>query len=446
MSIFHAYDIRGILGKNLDPGIAYLIGCALAVFTQAKTIVVGRDMRQSSPTLRDALVKGIQDQGSNVVDIGLCSTPMFYWACQDAEAGIMVTASHNPPEYNGFKICHPGAIPIGGHNGLQEIERIVLDQALPAPAAKGKQTTKNILDEYVRFGLGFLKAERHWRIVVDAGNGMGGYTYGRLKELASDRLEIIPLFFDLDGTFPNRDPNPVRPEALKQLRQRVVAEKADLGIGLDGDADRIAFVDERGCSVNEDVMAALIARQILQEKPGSKILHDTRASWIVPEEITAAGGIPIETKVGHAFIKLHMREEHAAFAGEVTGHYYNAEQQNTENTMIILMRILNLLASSRKPLSSLAEPLSGRYAKSEERNFRVTDPAQETERIASAYENRSDVTKVSRIDGARIDFPDWWFSIRPSNTEPFLRLNIEARTEDILLKRTNELCGVIHPP
>ena len=334
--IFKAYDIRGVYGSELTEDIARRVGRAVVLFTKAQRILIGRDMRVSSVSLRDALMRGILEQGADVVDIGLCSTPLFYWATQKYEAGVMVTASHNPSEYNGFKICRNGARPVGRESGMDVIRKIVLQQDFPDGMRQGISRTEFVLDAYLKFNLGFLKTARPFKIVIDAGNGMGGYTFTRLTELLPETIQIIPLFFELDGTFPNHEANPLKIETLKQLRARVLSEKADLGVALDGDGDRIAFVDNKGVYVPSDITTALIARQVLVEQPGAAILYDIRQSRVTPETITEAGGEPVMTRVGHAFIKTAMREHKGAFGGELSGHFYNAEVQNCEDTQILL--------------------------------------------------------------------------------------------------------------
>ena len=438
MSIFHAYDIRGTTGTDLDPGIAYLIGRAVAAHLRARTVLVGRDMRASGVALEEALVRGLADQGADVVRIGLCSTSLFYHATQSYPAGVMVTASHNPAQYNGFKICVDGARPVGEASGLLEIERLVLSQEFPAPAKSGVvKDDPDALARFLDFIVPFLRTDRQFRIVVDAGNGMGGYTYGALRERLRT-VEMIPLYFELDGTFPNHEANPLKPETLAALKARVIAERADLGVALDGDEDRIVFVDERGDDIPSDLMTAVIARQVLREHPGAAILYDVRQSRVTPEEIAAAGGEPVMTRVGHAFIKLAMRERHAAFGGELSGHYYNPEVQGAECTPLVLFRLLNLLAESGKALSAIVAPLRARYAKAPETSYAVPDPQVAVAALDEAYAAVPGA-QTSRIDGVRVDFPEWWFNVRASNTEPLLRLNIEALTADELDRCRREI-------
>lgn len=441
MSIFHAYDIRGLYERELDEGIAYLIGRAIVQHLNAETVLVGKDMRTSSNPLSDALVRGLRDQGASVVHIGLCSTPMFYWATQEYPAGVMVTASHNPSEYNGFKICKNGAIPVGEQSGLREIENLVLASDFEQPAERGSYEEKDVLQDYIRFNLDHLKTQRAFKIVVDAANGMGGYTYRQLQAELPNSIKMVPMFFELDGTFPNHEANPLKPETLRQLQEMVVEEGADLGVALDGDGDRVMFVDENGQAVQSDITTALIAKQILKERPGSTVLYDIRSSRVCPEEIENAGGTPVMTRVGHAFIKLEMAKQNAAFGGEISGHYYNQEVQNCENTQLVLFRLLNLLDSEDTQLSQLAAPLQ-RYNKIPETNFSVEDKLKVIHTLKERYGSQEGA-KISTLDGIRIDFPDWWFNVRPSNTEPLLRLNLEAKSEEMMREKLTELSDEI---
>ncbi len=439
--IFKAYDIRGIYGTELSEDLAYRIGRAVTIFTEAKKILIGRDMRLSSVPLCDALVRGVREQGAEVLDIGLCSTPLFYWATQKFKAGVMVTASHNPSQYNGFKICKDGAQPVGKESGMDQIKELVLQQRYPDNRQQGAYAAESVLDAYLKFNLTFLKVDKLFKIVVDAGNRMGGLTYGQMMGVIPKNIQIVPMFFDLDGRFPNHEANPLKVETLKQLRNRVLSEKADLGVALDGDGDRIAFVDNKGEYVPSDITTALIAQQVLMEQPGATILYDIRQSRVTPETIIAAGGKPVMTRVGHAFIKMAMRENKAVWGGELSGHFYNAEVQNCENTQIILFRMLNLLSDKRQTLSELVEPLKRRYSKIAEINFSIPDAKAVIGRLEKEYAPRA--LTASYLDGLRIDFQDWWFNVRSSNTEPLLRLNMEAKSPELLKDKFEELKGRI---
>lgn len=435
--IFKAYDIRGVYGTELDEKIAYRIGRAVALFANAKKMLVGRDMRTSSIPLRDELVRGLRDQGVDVVDIGLCSTPMFYWATQNYDAGVMVTASHNPGKYNGFKICKAGARPVGEVNGMKDIAKLAIEGKFPEAKRQGSYAEEYVVDGYLKFNLSFLRTDKPFKIVIDAANGMGGYEYGKILPLLPRSFRITPMFFEPDGTFPNHEANPLKTETLHGLQQRVLSEKADLGAAIDGDGDRIVFIDDKGTVISSDYTTALIAQQVLAEKPGATILYDIRQSRITPETILACGGKPLMTRVGHAFIKIAMRESGGAWGGELSGHFYNSEMQNCENTQIIFFRLLNLLAAKDKRLSELVGPIMKHYAKIDETNFTVADAKGLIARLDAKYS--PEAITVSRIDGVRIDFADWWFNVRASNTEPLLRLNLEARTPELMRKKVAEL-------
>ncbi|MDD9954057.1 MAG: phosphomannomutase/phosphoglucomutase [Candidatus Woesearchaeota archaeon] len=440
-SPFHAYDIRGVYGENLDEALMEKIGRAVVVHLKASVVLVGHDMRTSSTPLEAALIKGITEQGADVIKMGLCSTPMFYWAAQKHRASVMVTASHNPAKYNGAKICKNGAVPVGEISGLKEIEALVQKNEFPASERTGEVTNKEVLDAFIDFNLQFLHTDKQFTVVIDAANGMGGYTYEALIKKLPKSITIIPMFFELDGNFPNHEANPLKRETLTQLKERVLQEKADLGVSLDGDGDRLVFVDEKGEDIPSDITTALIAEQVLSEKPGATILYDIRQSRVAPEEITKAGGKAVMSRVGHAFIKLQMKEQEAAFAGELSGHFYNIEQQDTENTQLVFFRMLNLIAQEGKPLSEIAGPLVNRYAKIEETNFQVEDKAGMIAQLKETY--GQDATAVSEVDGIRLDFADWWFNVRMSNTEPLLRLNMEANTKELLDEKVKELTAII---
>lgn len=434
--IFKAYDIRGVYGEELNEETAYLIGKAVVTYLKVKKILVGRDMRTSSIPLRDALVRGIREQGADVVDIGLCSTSMFYWATQKYKAGVMVTASHNPAQYNGFKICKNGAFPVGESTGMKNIAELVIDGEFPSVRRKGTYEEISVLDEFISFNLSFLKTNKRFKVVIDAANGMGGYVYGALMKRLPSNITIVPLYFEPDGTFPNHEANPLKLETLKDLQKRVIKKKADLGVALDGDEDRVAFVDNKGEPISGDFTTCLIAEQVLLEHPKGTILYDIRQSRITPETISAAGGIPIMTKVGHALIKVAMHEHHGTWGGEGSGHFYNSEQQNSENTQIIFFRLLNLIAEKNKPLSVLVQPLK-KYAKLEETNFTVKNAKEIIVKMEQQY--KKEASSVSHLDGIRVEFADWWFNLRMSNTEPLLRLNMEAKNERMLKAKFKEL-------
>lgn len=436
MSIFRAYDIRGIFGKDLTNELAYRIGRAHATFTGAHTAVVGKDMRSSSEELKRALCLGLVEQGVDVIDIGLCSSPMLYFAVAHYghRAGVMITASHNPGEYNGFKLTRENAIPIGADSGMPEIERLATENNFEKPQFRGRIIRKDITADYRSHVMPKEKLPR-LKVVVDAGNAMGALEARFLQEIPE--LEIVPMYFELDGSFPNHEANPLNYENLRDLQKKVVEEKADVGIAFDGDADRVCFVDEQGEIVSSDFTTALIASKLLKENPGSKVLYDLRSSWAVPEMIRKHGGIPIMCKVGHAFIKRHMRQENALFAGELAGHYYFRDNFFSENTVMAAVHIFSMLKGKRK--SELVRPLR-KYHHSGEINSVVKDPDRV---IAMLAEQHSGCLSISHLDGLRVEYDSHWFNVRKSNTEPLLRLIVEAKTREHMEHVRDELLGVI---
>jgi len=393
--------------------------------------------------LSAALIRGLTDEGASIVDAGLVSTPLFYHATKDYKAGVMVTASHNPKEYNGFKLCKEEAIPISYDTGIRAIEALVDELPKELAQTKGAETKRDYLQEFLDCNLGFLKTTKDFTIVVDAGNGMGGYTYEALTSLLAKRhIRIKPLYFKPDGTFPNHEANPLKEETLTDLKTTVTGEHADFDLALDGDGDRCVFVDEHGETVRADLFLALIAQEVLRTHKGATILHDLRASRIVRETITAAGGIPIMCRVGHAYIKAQMRDEHALLAGEVSGHFYPGEANYTENTMYALFQLLNLLEETGKPLSTLVAPLK-KYSYSGELNNKVADPDKVITAAKRIYASAPGVVAVSELDGIRIEFSTWWFNLRKSNTEPVIRLIVEADTEAEMVEKRDELLALV---
>ncbi|MFH1038501.1 MAG: phosphomannomutase/phosphoglucomutase [PVC group bacterium] len=438
MSIFKAYDIRGVVPEEINEDIAYRIGSALARFLKARSIVAGRDMRISSPDLAAAARKGIRDVGADVVDIGLCSTPACYFAVARGGYGgaLMVTASHNPSRYNGFKLCREQAIPLSYETGVEEIE-ILCGQGKTASAVRaGREIERDITTDYVAHILNFAQYIRPLTVAVDAGNGMAGKYLPLIFEKLPCRL--IPLYLEPDGSFPHHDADPLREKNLADLKKLVVKEGADLGAAFDGDADRVAFVDEKGRTIANDLTTALIARETLDRWPGATIIYDLRSSRVVPEEVEKAGGRALESRVGHSYIKEHMREQNAVFGGELSGHYYFRENFYADNAEIALIKILNLISSRQEPLSRLVAPLR-RYAATGEINFRVGDKDAKIEELAEVFSDG----EVYFLDGVSVRYPDWWFNVRKSNTEPFLRLNLEARTPELMEKSRERVEAVI---
>jgi len=439
--IFKAYDIRGLYPEELNEDGAYAIGRALVVHTGARKVAVGMDMRESSPSLRNALTRGITDQGADVVDIGLVSTPMTYFASWnlDVDAAVMVTASHNPAQYNGMKFCLKGAVPIGEGNGMEEIRDMAVEGEFAEVSQKGTvEENQNLKDDYIDYVAGFFKpGVGKKKVVIDFANGMGiadKDVYARFK----DDIEAIPLFDELDGNFPNHEANPLKTETLGALQAEVLENGADLGIAYDGDADRVGFVDEKGEIIPMDYMIALLAKEVLKKYPGGKILMDLRSSNAVKEVIEEAGGSVERSRVGHSLIKKQMREVQAVFAGELSGHYFFEENSKAEMATLAAMMLLNLMNATGKKMSELTAELK-RYFHSGEINSEVADKDAVMAKLKELYKDG----KLDERDGIRIDFPDWWFNVRASNTEPKLRLNLEANTKEMMEEKRDEVLGVI---
>lgn len=439
--IFKAYDIRGTYPDQLDEDGAYRIGRALVAHTGAKRVAVGMDMRESSPSLKEALIRGLADQGADVIDIGLATTPMTYFASWKlpVDAAVMVTASHNPAEYNGLKLCLKGAVPIGEGDGMEEIRDLAVAGEFADPEKEGNATEDGTLKrQYLDYIAGFYKKGiGRKKVVIDFANGAGiidKEVYSRF----SDEIEAIFLFDEFDGTFPNHEANPLKTETLEALQSKVMEEQADLGIAYDGDADRVGFVDETGEVVPMDYMIALLAKEVLKKYPGGKILMDLRSSNAVKEVIEEAGGKVERSRVGHSLIKKQMRETGAVFAGELSGHYFFEENSKAEMATLAAMMLINLLNETGKKMSELTAELK-RYHHSGEINSDVADKAAVMAKLKELYKDG----QLDERDGVRIDFPDWWFNVRPSNTEPKLRLNLEAKTRELMEEKRDEVLKVI---
>ncbi len=438
--IFKAYDIRGTYPDQVNEAIAERIGMALADLLKVEEIVVGRDCRVSSDALFQALTRGICRRGTNVIDIGLASTPMSYFAVATLGAGgsIMITASHNPPQYNGFKMCRAGAVPISGDTGIAEIEQLATGSAPADVATPGTVRQVAVFDGYLDHLMGFAKSIRPMRVAVDAANGMAGMVlpalFSRLPQLT-----IEPLYLDLDGTFPNHPADPLKVENLRDLQQRVRESGAEVGFAFDGDADRVICVDDTGAVVSADLTTAMLSRIFLAEHPGATILYDLRSSDVVKEEIDAAGGKAIQCRVGHAFIKQQMREVDAIFAGELSGHFYYKDNFFTDCGITTMLRLLTALSDGEAPLSERVAGLR-RYAASGEINSRVADPDAVLAQLEKQFGGDGE---VYHLDGLSVRL-DWgWFNVRKSNTEPLLRLNLEARTEAEMASHRDEVLAVI---
>jgi phosphomannomutase len=442
-SIFKAYDIRGLSPGELGPAEAGRIGAALARIHRPKTVVVGHDMRITSPELEETLIQGLNAQGVNVVRIGLCTTPMFNFAVAESngeyDMGVMVTASHNPAKYNGLKITKGDNTAIGQGSGMEELRDLACGGE-PIPQSNMRGTVENdddLLERYIEAIWSRSKLEgdlSSWKIAIDAGNGMEGLVLPKLsKKLGAD---VHELYWKLDGNFPNHEANPVKIETLADLQDEVKSKGCVLGAAFDGDGDRVGFVDEKGEAIPGDILTALFAKAILSEQKGAKILYDLRSSKSVKEVIEEAGGTAEMCKVGHAGIKRQMRETGAVFAGELSMHFYFAEFANCEASDYAMLLLIRLMLREGKPLSEIWKPLV-RYAHSGEINFTVSDSKAALEKVASHYTPHA--TSVSHLDGVRIDMGDWWFSLRASNTEPLIRLNLEANTKEIMDDKLIEL-------
>jgi len=434
--IFKTYDIRGIYGQTINEKIVERIGRALATFLKCRQAVVGRDMRIHSGTLAEAFERGLTAQGADVIDLGLCSTPMSYYAngLLGGEAGAMITASHNPGEWNGIKLSRARAVPISGNTGIQDLERIVAAESFDPPAAApGRVSRYDILPEYRRHVAAFARLRRPVRVAADMANAMGLYEVRALEGL----IELTPLFDTLDGSFPNHEANPLKHETLAALQTAVRKGGFDFGVAFDGDADRVGFVDEQGQIVPMDLMTALIAQDLLSREKGV-VFYDLRSSWAVREVIAENGGTPMMSRVGHAFIKQQMREHNALFAGELSGHYYFRENYFTESAALAVLCVANLVSRSDRPLSELIRPLR-RYVASGEINSTVRNPAAVLERLKRRYADGRLIT----LDGVSVEYADWWFNVRASNTEPLVRLNVEARTRELMERKRDELVALM---
>ncbi|WP_030912621.1 phosphomannomutase/phosphoglucomutase [Streptomyces sp. NRRL F-5126] len=443
-----AYDVRGVYPDQLDEGLAELFGAAFAEVTAAREIVVGHDMRPSSPALVEGFARGAAARGADATVIGLCSTDQLYYASGALGLpGAMFTASHNPARYNGIKMCRAGAAPVGQDTGLREIRARVeetMRSGLPAPRTAprpGRVTTKDTLASYAAYlrGLVDLSGIRRLKVVVDAGNGMAGHTVPTVFDGLP--LDLVPMYFELDGTFPHHEANPLDPKNLVDLQARVRAEGADLGLAFDGDADRCFVVDERGEGVSPSAITALVAARELAKQPGGTVIHNLITSWSVPEVVREQGGVPVRTRVGHSFIKQEMARTGAIFGGEHSAHYYFKDFWNADTGMLAALHVLAALGGQDAPLSALLGVYQ-RYVGSGEINSAVEDQHARTEAVRALYTGRDDVS-FDDLDGLTVTTRDWWLNVRPSNTEPLLRLNVEARDEETMAAVRDEALKTI---
>ncbi|WP_326650289.1 MULTISPECIES: phosphomannomutase/phosphoglucomutase [unclassified Streptomyces] len=444
--IVKAYDVRGVVPDQWDEALAELFGAAFVQVTDADAIVVGHDMRPSSPGLSGAFARGAAARGADVTLIGLCSTDQLYFASGELGLpGAMFTASHNPAQYNGIKMCRAGAAPVGQDTGLADIRALVeswSEQGAPAAAeVAGTVTERDTLTDYAAHLLSLvdLSAMRPLKVVVDAGNGMGGHTVPTV--FSSLPLTLVPMYFELDGTFPNHEANPLDPRNIVDLQARVRSEGADLGLAFDGDADRCFVVDERGEGISPSAITALVAARELAKHPGGTVIHNLITSWSVPEVVRENGGTPARTRVGHSFIKEEMARTGAIFGGEHSAHYYFRDFWNADTGMLAALHVLAALGAQNGTLSSLVAEYD-RYTGSGEINSTVDDQAGRTAAVKTAFGAREDVT-TDELDGLTVATADWWFNLRPSNTEPLLRLNVEARDEATMAKVRDEVLALV---
>lgn len=436
--IFKAYDIRGTYPDQLNEETAEKIGYAAGKVLNTDNVAVGGDMRDSTPSIKEALIRGLLATGTDVIDIGVVTTPMSYFAVgkYGYGGGIMVTASHNPAQYNGFKICRKDAYPVSYESGIQEIESLALSGRIEQAAKKGTLKKKDILDDYIDHVMSFSEKVAPLKVVADAGNGMEGLTLPKLFEKLP--CELVGLYLDLDGTFPNHEANPLDPKNMQDLVKKVLETKADFGVAFDGDADRAAFVDEKGELISNDLITTLIAQEILARSPKAAFIYDLRSSQIVREEIENLGGRALESRVGHSFIKTLMRKEGASFGGELSGHFYFKDNFFTDSALLALVYILNLISKKKKPLSELVNPLR-KYHATGEVNFKVEDKDGKIKELGQRYSD----AEVYYLDGITVRYPHWWFNVRKSNTEPMLRLNLEADTPELMEEKKKEIEGLI---
>ena len=442
-SVFKAYDVRGIYPTELDEDGAYRVARAYTDHFEPRTVAVGHDMRLSSPSVAAAVVEGIADAGADVIDLGLVGTEMLYHAVSELQldGGICVTASHNPKEYTGMKIVRRGALPVGGDSGLAEIRGRAETGFGPA-ARRGAIRSEDVWRSFVAKVLSFVDVDviRPLRIVVDAANGMAGVMLPPVLEHLP-QLDVVRCYFEPDGSFPNHEPNPLLPENREFIVRKMREERADFGVAYDGDADRCFFVDDTGEFVPGDFVTALLAEAVLSKAPGEKVIYDVRASRAVPETIARAGGTPLVNRVGHAFIKQRMRAEDAVFAGEVSAHYYFRDFSQADTGVVPFLVMLELLSRSETRLSQLLRPYRDRFFLTGEINTPVADVPLKLQELKERY--TAEGGRVSHLDGISIDFDDWHFNVRPSNTEPLLRLNLEALSEEQMIEKRDEVLGVI---
>jgi phosphomannomutase len=437
--IFKAYDVRGVVPDDLDEDAARRIGSAFADWAAAPRIAVGYDCRLSSPALAGAIHEGVVVRGVDVIDLGLASTDLLYFSSGSLDVpGVMLTASHNPPQWNGLKFCLAGAKPVGQDTGLSDIRELAEQHEYPVAASRGSVRQRDMLDRYVEHVLSFVDPSTvaPLTVVADTANGMGGLVLPAV--MARLPVTLVHLFPELDGTFPNHPADPIKPENQRDLKRTVLERHADIGLAFDGDADRVFLVDERAEGVSGSEVTALVAKAMLERFPGSPVVYNLICSWAVPEVILENGGTPVRTRVGHSFIKQVMAETGAVFGGEHSGHYYFRDNYRADSGLIAAVLVLEQLSRAEVPLSKLLQPFR-RYSESGEINSPVADQQGAIDKIARAFaDGRQD-----RTDGLTVEYDDWWFNVRPSNTEPLLRLNVEGKTDELVKERTQAVLDLI---
>jgi len=444
-SIFKAYDVRGLYPSEINEEAARQIGRGFVAYLKAKRIAVSRDMRLSSPSVAAAFIEGAREQGADVVDYGMMATDMMYFAvARDGhDGGAQITASHNPGQYNGIKLVRKEAFPLSGEAGLGDIRDMITGGTLPSPAARaGGLSTMEVMDDYITHVLSFIDESiiKPFNVVLDAGSGMAGVVAPRLFDTLPCRT--TRLCFEVDGTFPNHEANPLIEENRRDIVERVIGDKADIGIAWDGDADRCFFIDGTGEFIAGDFVTALLSEAFLLKHPGAKVVYDLRASYAVKDTVAKHGGTSLMNRVGHAFFKKRMREEGAIFGGEVTGHYYFRDNFYADNGFIPALLMLELMSRKGQTLHELLAPLRKKYFISGEINTKMPDMKKVQDKIDALKTKYADA-KTYSMDGVSVEYPDWHFNVRPSNTEPLIRLNLEATTQAEMERRRDEVLGFI---
>lgn len=442
MSIFKAYDIRGTYPDQIDARTAFAVGAAMVQFLGAKRLVVGRDMRTMAPEIQDAVIDGMMSMGCDVVDIGLASTPMVYYAIATlpCDGGLAVTASHNPKQYIGFKLCRQEARPMSADTGIREIEKLVQTGGFKPAPRQGKRDFVDVKRRWIEHIAGFAKGIAPMTVCVDYANGMGANESPQIFAKIPG-LRVVPLYEQLDGTFPNHEANPLKESNLDDLRAAVKKHRAALGLAFDGDADRCAFVDEEGRTVHADLITVILARGMLQRHPGKGIIYDLRSSKVVPEEIVKLGGRPVRERVGHSFMKETMRRTDCIGGGELSGHFYFAENFYTDCGVLAAVLVMNQLSAEKTTLKRAADALR-KYHGTGEINFKVEDKAAAMRAVEAAFAD----AQIDWLDGITVTYPDWWVNVRPSNTEPLLRMCLEADTAALMAAKRDRMFALLGQP